>query len=259
MAFEDVGTATSASCTTEKCLHLEDGVKYFVTVRAWNGAGQYVETVSNGVMVDVTVPTAGMVWDGDGSVAEDLNYQSALGSLSARWSGFGDVPSGVELYRWAIGSSPGGTELFNYRVITRGATGQSAEVSLESGKTYYVSVKAVDHAGNSVVATSNGVLIDATPPKAGAITVDTLGAPDASGTVYLPSWGSLKLTWDGFEDAESELSTYEVGLGSGNCGSDDVVALHDVGRRKAWALDGRAPQCSDSADLSLTVRTLRGG
>ena len=62
--------------------------------------------------------------------------------------------------------------------------------------------------------------------------MDALGAPDASGTVYLPSWGSLQLTWDGFGDAESGLEGYEVGLGSGDCGSDDVVAMHAVGRRK---------------------------
>ena len=43
MAFEDVGTATSASCTTDKCLHLENVVTYYVTVRAWNGAGRYVD------------------------------------------------------------------------------------------------------------------------------------------------------------------------------------------------------------------------
>jgi hypothetical protein len=291
MAFEDVGAATSASCATEKCLHLMDGVRYVVTVRAWNGAGHYVEVVSDGVVVDRVVPTAGVVRDGDGSTVEDVMYQASLESLSARWSGYGDVPSGIELYRWAIGTSPGGVDLFNYRVI-RGATSQSIDgLSLQTGLAYYVSVKGVDRAGNSVVAISNGVLVDGTPPKGGDITVDTLGAPDASGTdtrswsrhtpvvggrggradwawhrhtvdtlgvpdasgiVDLPSWESLRVAWAGFEDAESEISTYAVGLGSGDCGSDDVVPLHDVGRRKVWSLDGHVPQCHcDSADLSL--------
>ena len=117
-------------------------------------------SVADGVQVDLTVPTPGVVWDGDGTVTKDRTYQSALDSLSARWSGFRDVPSGVELYRWAIGTSVGGTELFNYRVVrglphhrhtshhggsshhsgtsTDGNTyAQSVEVPLENGETNY--------------------------------------------------------------------------------------------------------------------------
>ena len=39
MEFVSVGTATNASCVTGRCLALEEGGKYFVTVRAFNGAG----------------------------------------------------------------------------------------------------------------------------------------------------------------------------------------------------------------------------
>ena len=88
MAFEDVGTATSASCSTEKCLHLEDGVTYYVTVRAWNGAGQLCGGGVGWRAGGHCGADAGRVWDGDGSVVEDVAYQASLDSLSARWSGF---------------------------------------------------------------------------------------------------------------------------------------------------------------------------
>jgi hypothetical protein len=34
---------------------VENVVTYYVTVRAWNGAGHYVDAVSDGVQVDLTV------------------------------------------------------------------------------------------------------------------------------------------------------------------------------------------------------------
>ena len=183
-------------------------------------------------------------------MVEDLSYVASLDSLSARWSGFDDVPSGIALYRWAIGTSPGGTDLFNYRVVS-GATSKSIEgLSLQNGQKYFVSVKAVDRAGNSVVATSNGVVVDVTPPKLGTIVIDAFNTPDASGTFYVVrSLESLRVSWSGYEDAESGISTYAVGLGSGGCSTDDLLPLHDVGRRKAWTLDEDIPPQSTARVL----------
>ena len=53
--FINVGNATSASCSSGACSLLETGVVYVVTVRAWNGAGEYTDTLSDGIMVDLSL------------------------------------------------------------------------------------------------------------------------------------------------------------------------------------------------------------
>ena len=225
MGWVDVGLATSARCVTGGCAELEDGVTYYVTVRAWNGAGEYVQSVSDGVMVDTVPPTPGQVWDGDGGLVEDVSYQASLDSLSARWSGFEDVLSGIALYRWAIGTSPGGSDVQEYVDISGGLNVstvgpvEATGLSLVSGTLYFISVMAVDHAGNTAVVSSDGVVADATPPQFGLVE----STPGSGG---VPS--DLAALWSDFVDVESDIRTYAWAVGTTPCASD-ALPFADVG------------------------------
>ena len=218
-----------------------------MTVRAWSGTGEFVEAVSDGVMVETVAPTVGVVWDGNGSAVDDLSCQTSLDSLSARWSGFDDVPSGVDHYLWAVGTTPGGADVRGFVLVPRPDNGLNAsavhsvdaEVGLQDGVRYYVGVMAVDRAGNTVVQSSDGVLVDSTPPDAGAVTVrDGPGPTDA----HSQPLGPLSASWADFVDAGSGVVKYEWAIGSSPCAAD-VQGYTDVG----MALEARMPSAEGLA------------
>lgn len=84
-------------------LEIKHGMSLYVSVLAWNNAGQELVVYSEGFPVDFTPPTlivGGGVIDGAGPV--DLDYQSS-GVVQANWSSLIDPESGIATCRWAIG------------------------------------------------------------------------------------------------------------------------------------------------------------
>jgi hypothetical protein len=92
----------------------------------------------------------------DGTAA-DITFTNSATDLSANWSAASDVNSAIDRYWYAIGTTPGATNVktwtdnwFNRSVTATG-------LSLVNGQIYYFSVKAEDGAGLvSTVFTSNG-------------------------------------------------------------------------------------------------------
>ncbi|KAI8512031.1 hypothetical protein Bbelb_111310 [Branchiostoma belcheri] len=69
---------------------------------------------------------------------------------------------------------------------------------LQSGHTYYASVRATDHVGPQTTATSAGLTIDTTPPSVTNTRIDVGGR-------YLMSTDVVSVNWDGlFFDLESD-------------------------------------------------------
>ena len=66
-------------------------------------------------------------------------------TISASWSAH-DPDSTITLYRYAIGASPGGTDVVNW-TNTSGTSFLRSGLSLTPGQTYYVSVKARNEGG----------------------------------------------------------------------------------------------------------------
>nr|KAG5706491.1 hypothetical protein BaRGS_032884 [Batillaria attramentaria] len=89
----DVGLNTSWSFPTSG---LERGTRYYVTVRAVNGAGLMTTAFSDGVTVDVTPPVTGVVFAADRYTHRPA--QTSTTTLSASWHGFQDAHSGVTSY-----------------------------------------------------------------------------------------------------------------------------------------------------------------
>ena len=58
-----------------KYLHLVEGIKYFVTVTAYDTADLCSSASSDGFIVDTTLPIKGYVLDG--TLVKDIQYQSA--------------------------------------------------------------------------------------------------------------------------------------------------------------------------------------
>jgi hypothetical protein len=138
---------------------------------------------------DASPPVGGRV--GDGSTG-DLVSQVDRGSISANWFGFGDPESGISRYHWAIGTSPGATDVMPFTDVGSATTASATQLSLETGATYYATVRATNGAGQSVIATSNGVLVEGAATKEArcSASASPSGSPPAalSMVLLLASW-----------------------------------------------------------------------
>jgi hypothetical protein len=143
--FVSVGTATSATATG---LTLTNGTTYFVTVRATNGAGLNAAKSSDRITVDSTPPVAGTA---------KITLASKT-TVSATWKDFQDPEGGIISYEWAIGSTPGASNLRGF--LLAGNTGATATgLNLAKGSTVYVTVRAYNKAGLSSSAVSPGATV----------------------------------------------------------------------------------------------------
>lgn len=118
---------------------------------------------SSNSLTDTIAPQAGQVFDGSDA---DLTSQASSTELSANWVGFVDDSGLIASYEWAIGTSPGGTQVQTWASVGGNTSAANSTLVLEPGQTYFCAVRAYDAAGNvSVAASSNGVLIE--PPSTG--------------------------------------------------------------------------------------------
>lgn len=209
--YASVGTATSASASG---LTLVQGQTYFVTVRACNGAGLSSSATSDGVMVGGAPLITGAPSDGGGA---DIAFQSSTTSLSANWAGvFSDAQSGISGYEWSIGTSAGAVNVQNFTSIGLATSATRTGLSLTSGLTYFVTVRATNGVGLITTASTNGVTVDKSAPT-------VTGAPkDGSGADinFQTSTTNLSANWAGvFNDAQSGITTYEWKVGTTSGGS----------------------------------------
>lgn len=137
--------------------------------------------------IDNTSPEPGSVFDGPGSDASqncsanttlsskhqctsrnfldtDIDYTNDTSEISARWNDFKDNESNIAEQFWCIGSRPLSDDL----LACQNATDQSNKtfngLSLNHKESYYVTVIVCNYAGLCTAKSSDGVLVDTTPP-----------------------------------------------------------------------------------------------
>jgi N-acetylneuraminic acid mutarotase len=156
LGWTAVGLSTSQTRTG---LTLSQGQNYYVSVQATNHAGLSTIATSNGVKVDTTPPIGGPVNDGSTS-GQDLSTQTSTTAISANWTAFSDPESGITKLQWAIGTSPGATDVLGFTNLATSAVGATRSgLSLTHGTTYYATVKATNGAGLVTTVSSNGVKV----------------------------------------------------------------------------------------------------
>jgi len=182
-------------------LTLADGQTYYINVRAkkrkllifpyWQALGS-----SDGIIVDSTPPSEPIVTD-DGA------YTITSEKLHFAWSSTDQV-SGVKEYLYALGTSPRSADILGWR-----SAGPKKELALtdplNNGKTCYLSVRAIDNADNeSIIGSSDGIMVDATPPTTPVVTDD--GDMTTDTTFLHVSWSST--------DDESGIIEYQYAIGT---------------------------------------------
>ncbi len=115
------------------------------------------------VDTDITPPEPGTVNDRPEAdlVSEDIATQTSRDSISANWAGFTDAESDIERYEYAIGTSPGAQDVVPFTGFSfSGLTSYTKTgLTLIEGRTYYTTVRAINRAGLTVTASSNGVRV----------------------------------------------------------------------------------------------------
>jgi hypothetical protein len=123
-----------------------------------HGTINYKQIEKHAAFVDTTPPTiTGVPNDG---VAADIAFQTSTTTLSANWAGvFADKESTVTNYEWKVGTTPGGSELFDFTPTGLMTNATASSLTLTAGQVYYVTVRATNGVGQEVTATSNGVIV----------------------------------------------------------------------------------------------------
>ena len=159
LSWSDAGDKTD---TTVTGLSLNEGIQYYSNVCAIDMAGNISEiTTSDGFQIDASPPSTGSINDG---LARDIDYSATPDSVFCNWSSFEDSNSGINYYEVAIGSTPGGTDILNFKDAGSRNSFSQAGFSLDHGTMYYTSVKATDFVGNiSDFVSSDGFIVDVYP------------------------------------------------------------------------------------------------
>ncbi|XP_041351012.1 uncharacterized protein LOC121369995 [Gigantopelta aegis] len=229
--YDDIISFTD---TSDTCINLDstnkmqDGYKYYITVKAFNGAGLYKQTVSRPVVTDSSAPQPGHVYDG--SRTEDKDYINNLSMFAAYWGGFSDPHSFINIYKVKVGTCSGcddHLEEFEYNLNTEIDLSHTAPAH---GVTYFVTVTACNSASLCTSVTSDGVIIDSSPPTKGHV-MDGLGSTE---TQFQAIQTFVGAKWHGFQDPQSGLAYYEWRVGTSPGGSDIYSARLPL-RESAYA------------------------
>lgn len=107
------------------------------------------------IFVDYTAPDT-INWVNDG-IGTDIDTVTTPGVLSANWATSFDANTGVIAYEYAIGTTPGDTNVLSWTSNGLTTAVTHAGLNLIHDTTYYFAVRAINGAGfKSVVSVSNG-------------------------------------------------------------------------------------------------------
>ena len=183
------------------------GTTFYATLRSYNKAGLYADSVSSAVVVSQS-PYIQVI---DGPKENDIDFQSIPNIIQGRWK-YSDTCPVVEA-QWRI-TDLGGSIIEDFRKIPdAGHMFYDDEVTLQNGVKYFVTVKTVDALNRTKLATSDGVSIRIQPPFPGRVRDGV--AEDIN---YQFSTTELSANWDSFGDTSSDptqsISHYEVAVGN---------------------------------------------
>ncbi len=203
---------------TKTGLSLINGHTYYFGVKAVNGVGlASTPKWSNGQTVDTTLPTdIAYVHDGAGA---DINYVSSKQNLSANWGSSSFSGGTIDHYKYAIGTTLGGTTVTGGWVdlgpAVYGVT--KTGLGLTEGQTYYFSVQAFSNTGKATnIATSDGQTVDVTSPTAAITMATPVHNSTFSATLTITEAGVIASTPSlSFVAPDGELVPMTVALLSG--------------------------------------------
>ncbi|CAC5398105.1 unnamed protein product [Mytilus coruscus] len=178
---------------------------------------------SDGFFVNDDILKGGTV-----SIPSINGYVIEGSSINIQWSGFTGnskvidmgYPNAVAFYHYAIGTSIGGTDVVPFTTAGLADFVVVTDLRLQPGQIYYATIRAFDHLDRSVETHSEGVIYDNTSPVSGTTQVER-------GLRYFVKNLRISVQWFGFEDKESGILQFEIGIGSSN-NTADIVPFYEA-------------------------------
>ncbi|XP_063399976.1 uncharacterized protein LOC134684607 [Mytilus trossulus] len=248
-----------AMVTGEECGHsntpldLLDGHSYYITVEAFNNAGLSSVATSWAFVVDTTPPTGGHVYDGKRSHmtgdVKDIDYQTETKTLYGYWQGFHDSHSHIQEYYVSVGTCDLCDDVLRRQALGIVQDFELTNVHLGIGIKYYVSITACNTAELCTSMSSDGVIIDNSPPKAGSVQ-DGTGYLDIQ---YQSLRSYISAKWYGFQDPQSGIEKYVWRAGTTK-GGDDVMAPVELHITQVAAVPNLSPLLPVEKTIYITVR-----
>jgi len=90
--------------------------------------------------------------------------QVSSGRVNAHWGSFNDPQSGITSYEWGVGTAPGLDDLVSFANVGQRTAASAGGLSMYVGLKVFVTVEACNHAHLCVQLSSDGVIIDSSPP-----------------------------------------------------------------------------------------------
>lgn len=187
----------------------QEGLQYFVTVEATNGAGLKQTTSSDGITVDTSPPAVAGVYHGvereDKGVTQ-LMSQGVGDKLTFHWDKPYDSESGISSVVWCAGTNNKSCDIVSLTAVDPEGTSVKYSLSqpLPSGTIVFIMLVVKNGAGMISEVVTSPLLIDTTPPSVGNVTVG-----NTAKTKYFKKGDFITAEWSGFIDTESHLSHFE--------------------------------------------------
>jgi hypothetical protein len=227
-----------------------------------NSGGLSTGTIFNATTpnfsVQNTTPVAGTVYDGSTNGVE-VSQVSNITTSNANWTGFSDACSGLTAtpYQVAIGTTSGGTNVLGYtQTGVSGTTFGNTTLALQTGKTYYVSVKATNNVGLTVIATSSGQSL--LPSLSFTVNASSVTLPDwnASDSYDATSTNTLSVLTDGYNGYN--VYAYETGIMTNGSATVPNFSGGSYATPSIWGL-GQTGFGYTSSAASINGTNLYGG
>ena len=192
--------------------NLLEGVIYSVQLKAINMAGMSVSVMSNGVVLDRTPPTLGIV---TATLILPLNYDGNVDvihnvTFSTKWNSFKDKESAIISYKWAIGLSTSNMKLLS--------DGFYAPIPFGHNNGYLIKNQTVspDTAYHVCIRVANGLALEQTScseeilVKVGKLSVGVVSdGPYTDDIDFQLDDKAIWLHWDDFQDPVYGLREYK--------------------------------------------------
>lgn len=187
----------------------QEGLRYFITVEATNGAGFKTATYSDGIIVDSSPAVLkGVYFEAEKKSIGKSQFIVQMDDryLEFYWNKATDAESGISSIEWCAGTSNNSCDIVALNPISLDATNVKHYLyePLASGTHVFVLLMVTNRAELTTTVVTKPLLIDTTPPSVGNVTVGTF-----PGTVYFKKGDTVKAKWYGFKDNESALDHYE--------------------------------------------------
>ena len=212
----------------------KEGLQYFVTVEATNGAGLKDITFSDGIKIDTSPPVIPGIYHGFERVENNeglVMFQNVGDHLEFFWDLPYDRESGISSVEWCAGTNKDLCDIVSLTLIGTDDTFVKYSLSncVDSGTILVMNLVVTNGIGLTSKVVTSPLLIDTTPPSVGNVNVG-----NTTKLKYFKKEDLITAELSGFVDKESQLSHFEWAICQVSVSNECVSPYVNIGIKTAF-------------------------